>query len=68
MPNKKKTVKFVKKGNEMDVDEAGIEKSYYDALWEDSPGMEDEMMVGAVEQEKMGCEKCYARSAGFHRR
>ena len=62
----KKTVKFRK--SEIDVDEAGIEKSYYDALWEDSPGMEDDMMAGAIDDEEMKCEKCDAGKACFHRR
>ena len=51
----KKTVD-VKSSREMDVDEAGIEKSYYDALREDSPGMEDDT-TGMVEEE-LQCQKC----------
>ena len=46
-----------KKRNDMDVDEAGIEKSYYDALWEDSPGLEDETVAGAIEDD-MCCYPC----------
>ena len=41
---------------EMDVDEAGIEKSYYDALWEDSLGLADKM-TGMIEEE-MQCQVC----------
>ena len=57
-----------KKRNDMDVDEAGIEKSYYDALWEDSPGLDDEMMAGAIEDD-MHCYPCNkACNHLFHRR
>ena len=51
----KKTVRF-KRSREMHVDEAGIEKRYYDALWEDSPGLEDET-TGSAEEE-LQCQKC----------
>ena len=51
----KKTVSF-KRSSEMDVDEAGFEKSYYDALWEMSPGLEDEM-TGMIEEE-LQCQGC----------
>ena len=61
----KKTVKW-KKSNEMDVDETEIEKSYYDALWEDSPGLQDEVWAGAVDGEMKFVEcDCSCR---FHRR
>ena len=58
-----KTSAKTKKNREMDVDEAGIEKSYHDALWEDSPEMEDDI-TGLVEEE-MKCQGC---SDWFHRR
>jgi len=69
----KKTAK-PRNSREMDVDEAGIEKSYYDALWEDSPEMEDDM-TGMIEEE-LRCQKCqpvqhacgHARNNRFHRR
>ena len=51
----KETVKF-KSSKEMDVDEAGIEKSYYDALWEDSSGMVDDM--AGMAEEELQCQKC----------
>ena len=51
----KKTAK-PRDSREMDVAEAGIEKSYYDALWEDSPEMEDDM-TGMIEEE-LPCQKC----------
>ena len=63
----KKTAKF-KTRNDMDVDEAGIEKSYYDALWDDSPGLNDEMMAGAIDEEAK-CWQCGVHgNHRFHRR
>ena len=53
MPSK--TVKL-KRGKEMDADEAGIEKNFYYALWEDSRGLEDEMT--AMVEEELQCQKC----------
>ena len=60
----KRTIKL-KKSNEMDVDETEIEKSYYDALWEDSPGLQDEVWSGAVDE--MKCVECN-HNCRFHRR
>lgn len=58
----KKTAK-IKNNREMDVDEAGTEKSYYDALWEDSQEMEDD--ATAMVEEEMKRQECNDR---FHRR
>ena len=54
----KKTSK-PRKGNEMDVDKTEIEKSYYDALWQEFPDLEGE--------EALTCQECYGYSHRFHR-
>ena len=51
MPTKTTDIKRI---SAMDEDEAGIGNSHYDALWEDSTGLEDEM-TGMIEEE-MQCQ------------
>ena len=58
-----KKIAKVKGNREMDVDEAGIEKSYYDALWEDSPEVEDD--AAEMIEDEMRCQTC---NNCFHRR
>ena len=61
----KKTAKM-RKGNEVDIDQAELEKGYHDALWEDSPGLEDETMVGALEEDLRHW-RCNDGNHRFHR-
>ena len=58
-----KKIAKVKGNREMDVDEAGIEKSYYDALWGDSPEVEDD--AAEMIEDEMRCQTC---NKCFHRR
>ena len=55
----KKTAKASSKArssNEMDVDEAEMRKSYFDAPWQDSPDLED----SDEETEELKCYECDA--------
>ena len=54
----KNTVR-ARKGNEMDVDRTEIRKSYFDALWQEFPDIEEE--------ETMACQECYGCGHRFHR-
>ena len=46
-----------RRGSEMEVDEADIEKSYCSALREDFPGLEGDVVAGSIE-EGLECQEC----------